>query len=642
MSVVDKLDAARHSITGSNLAKIACKATSREVMGPKRKHIDYLIQCTNTDNVSIPNLADILFERCTNSSWVVVFKSLCTFHHLMSYGNGRFIQYMASSTTCFSLQNFLDKSGVQGYDMSTFVRRYSNYLNEKASSYREMGYDFCRVKRGKQDGVLRTFDSTKLLQALPVLQKQIDAILEVDVKSTELSNGVINCAFVLLFKDLIRLFACYNDGIINLLEKYFDMNKKECKAGLEIYKRFVTRMDRVQDFLKTAEDVGFEKEDIPDLSKAPNSLLDALENHYQALEKGKTTSSHKPLTIPAITVPKLAADAFSSSGFGTGFEESSTTASIDKKKQLIEEEERRMEAFKAKKNISSGVTLPSATFAAPVAAAAAPPKATTPSDDLLQLDASFASSIPQQPTNKAFSPSTHFPPSQPFPGMQPGGMADFGPSPWGNAPVSAPSTAFQTSTAPNFFDSPAQGSDADFDKVFGGSAPVSSLGTASNTGVLKPVAADNAAPNLVTKQQTQDDSAKGTGDLMSSLERVTKSLDNLMVINGGTSPASKKGQHQWTPAQPQQKTGGPNWQKQNLQPARSTVPPAQVGWGAGPQQGMYRPPFGQPAMPTGMPQRMGGNPAMFPSAFGSQPSNLGQPQQPSDPFGPIPGSQARF
>ena len=24
-----------------------------------------------------------------------------------------------------------------------------------------------------------------------------------------------------------RLFACYNDGIINLLEKYFEMNKKQ-------------------------------------------------------------------------------------------------------------------------------------------------------------------------------------------------------------------------------------------------------------------------------------------------------------------------------------------------------------------------------------------------------------------------------
>jgi hypothetical protein len=37
------------------------------------------------------------------------------------------------------------------------------------------------------------------------------------VSAGELTNGVINAAFMLLFKDLIRLFACYNDGIINLL-----------------------------------------------------------------------------------------------------------------------------------------------------------------------------------------------------------------------------------------------------------------------------------------------------------------------------------------------------------------------------------------------------------------------------------------
>lgn len=38
--VADKLDAARHSITGSNVSKAICKASSREVMGPKKKHID--------------------------------------------------------------------------------------------------------------------------------------------------------------------------------------------------------------------------------------------------------------------------------------------------------------------------------------------------------------------------------------------------------------------------------------------------------------------------------------------------------------------------------------------------------------------------------------------------------------------------
>lgn len=59
--------------------------------------------------------------------------------------------------------------------------------------------------------------------------------------------------FMLLFRDLIRLFACYNDGIINLLEKYFDMNKKQCKDALDLYKKFLVRMDRVGEFLKVAE-----------------------------------------------------------------------------------------------------------------------------------------------------------------------------------------------------------------------------------------------------------------------------------------------------------------------------------------------------------------------------------------------------
>lgn len=68
-----------------------------------------------------------------------------------------------------------------------------------------------------------------------------------------LPTGVINMCFMLLFRDLIRLFACYNDAIINLLEKYFDMNKKQCRDALDLYKKFLTRMDRVGEFLKVAE-----------------------------------------------------------------------------------------------------------------------------------------------------------------------------------------------------------------------------------------------------------------------------------------------------------------------------------------------------------------------------------------------------
>lgn len=43
------------------------------------------------------------------------------------------------------------------------------------------------------------------------------ACLCLQVNANELTNGVINAAFMLLFKDAIRLFAAYNEGIINLL-----------------------------------------------------------------------------------------------------------------------------------------------------------------------------------------------------------------------------------------------------------------------------------------------------------------------------------------------------------------------------------------------------------------------------------------
>ncbi|XP_043541753.1 clathrin coat assembly protein AP180 isoform X23 [Chiloscyllium plagiosum] len=297
-TITDRIAAAQYSVTGSAVARAVCKATTHEVMGPKKKHLDYLIQATNETNVNIPQMADTLFERATNSSWVVVFKALVTTHHLMVHGNERFIQYLASRNTLFNLSNFLDKSGTHGYDMSTFIRRYSRYLNEKAYSYRQMAFDFARVKKGA-DGAMRTMAPEKLLKGMPILQGQLDALLEFDVSPGELSNGVINAAFLLLFKDLIKLFACYNDGIINLLEKYFEMKKGQCKEALEIYKKFLTRMTRVSEFLKVAEQVGIDKGDIPDLSQAPSSLLEALEQHLNTLEGKKNAAGSSEGTAGA-------------------------------------------------------------------------------------------------------------------------------------------------------------------------------------------------------------------------------------------------------------------------------------------------------------------------------------------------------
>uniref|UniRef100_A0AAY4AHM8 Phosphatidylinositol-binding clathrin assembly protein n=1 Tax=Denticeps clupeoides TaxID=299321 RepID=A0AAY4AHM8_9TELE len=335
-SLTDRITAAQHSVTGSAASRTVCKATTHEIMGPKKKHLDYLIHCTNEMNVNIPQLADSLFERTTNNSWVVVFKSLITTHHLMVYGNERFVQYLASRNTLFNLSNFLDKSALQGYDMSTFIRRYSRYLNEKAVSYRQVAFDFTKVKRGVE-GVMRTMNIEKLLKTIPIIQNQMDALLDFNVNSSDLTNGIINAAFMLLFKDSIRLFAAYNEGIINLLEKYFDMKKVQCKEGLDIYKKFLPRMTRVSEFLKIAEQVGIDRGDIPDLSQAPSSLLDALEQHLASLEGKKVKDS-----TAASRASTLSSAVSSLANTGMSF----TRVDEREKQAALEEEQSRLKALK--------------------------------------------------------------------------------------------------------------------------------------------------------------------------------------------------------------------------------------------------------------------------------------------------------
>ncbi|XP_041720715.1 clathrin coat assembly protein AP180 isoform X8 [Coregonus clupeaformis] len=315
-TLTDRIAAAQYQLTGSEVSRAVCKATTHEVMAPKKKHLEYLISATNATNVNIPQMADTLFERATNASWIVVFKALVTTHHMCVHGNERFIQYLASRTALFNLSNFIDKTGSHGYDMSTFIRRYGRYLNERAFAYRQMAFDFTKVKKGAE-GVMRTMAPDKLLKGMPVLQTQIDTLLEFDVHPKELNNPIINAAFLLLFKDLVKLFASYNDGIINLLEKYFKMKKGDCKEALEIYKRFLTRVTKIGEFMKLAETVGVEKNDIPDINYAPSSILESLETHMNSLEgkkgegsptKGSPTNNVSPTSTPAKTaaaVPTL-------------------------------------------------------------------------------------------------------------------------------------------------------------------------------------------------------------------------------------------------------------------------------------------------------------------------------------------------
>ncbi|KAM9499714.1 phosphatidylinositol-binding clathrin assembly protein-like isoform 12-T12 [Salvelinus alpinus] len=647
-SITDRITAAQHSVTGSAVSKTVCKATTHEIMGPKKKHLDYLIHCTNEMNVNIPQLADTLFERTANTSWVVVFKSLTATHHLMVYGNERFIQYLASRNTLFNLSNFLDKSGLQGYDMSTFIRRYSRYLNEKAVSYRQVAFDFTKVKRGA-DGVMRTMNTEKLLKTLPIIQNQMDALLDFNVNANELTNGVINAAFMLLFKDAIRLFAAYNEGIINLLEKYFDMKKTQCKEGLDIYKKFLTRMTRISEFLKVAAQVGIDRGDIPDLSQAPSSLLDALEQHLASLEGKKVKDS-----TAASRASTLSNAVSSLANTGISF----TKVDEREKQAALEEEQARLKALKEQrlKELQNGHSSYATTVASPVSTdgrtintAPAIDLFSTPSStngtskaasDLLDLQPAFqqqalllSTGLPTANTwgdhynpfivssSSIASDHEHTVRIEQFISDSFCGPASYPTTPLFQSEPSAVAGLFggfsvSSTTQPQT----ARGLNVNFDSVFGNNS-------ASANNVDSAVASSPSQGLIPNGQQL--------GKLVS--DDLDSSLANL-VGNLGIGNGVAKNDIHWSQPGEKKLTGGYNWQPKS---APSTT------WNPATMNGMHFPQYAPSVMafpattPTGM-MAYGMPPQMGSMAMINQPTMMySQPVvRPANPFGPAPGAQS--
>ncbi|XP_042152180.1 phosphatidylinositol binding clathrin assembly protein b isoform X14 [Oncorhynchus tshawytscha] len=649
-SITDRITAAQHSVTGSAVSKTVCKATTHEIMGPKKKHLDYLIHCTNEMNVNIPQLADSLFERTTSTSWVVVFKSLIATHHLMVYGNERFVQYLASRNTLFNLSNFLDKSGLQGlslpgYDMSTFIRRYSRYLNEKAVSYRQVAFDFTKVKRGV-DGVMRTMNTEKLLKTIPIIQSQMDALLDFNVNANELTNGVINAGFMLLFKDSIRLFAAYNEGIINLLEKYFDMKKTQCKEGLDIYKKFLTRMTRISEFLKVAEQVGIDRGDIPDLSQftvcAPSSLLEALEQHLASLEGKKVKDS-----TAASRASTLSNAVSSLASTGMSF----TKVDEREKQAALEEEQARLKALKEQRlkelskrpSFATTDTSPVSTTGGTISTAPAIDLFSTPScsngalkmeSDLFDIQQTFNPSVQASSTglpvatawadsfcSGPVSMAQHLPHQAPYP-TEPSTVACLFRG-YSTASQAPPSGALQV----------------DFESVFG--AKAAGVNNIDSDDILKPtMVGSNQA--LCSINQLSD---KLVGDDLDS------SLANL-VGNLGIGNGTSKNDIHWSQPGEKRLTGGSNWQPKaapntTWNPVSMTPPvmayPATTptgmvgGYGMPPQQLGSMGMMNQPNMMYNQPIMRPPNP--FGSVSSAQPSAASSPSSQSplrapgqDPF----------
>lgn len=272
--------------------KIVKGATKLKVAAPKPKYIEPILMATSMNHqVASENLSTImktLALRLQDSLWLVVYKALIVIHIMIREGDRDVaLTYLTDSAP--SMLQLSHSPIVKGNALNSDVRyivKYLRYLQTRVKGFGVTGVDYVRDERvnnltSQLGGRLRTLSVEKgLLRECENVQKQIDALLRNSFMEGEIKNDIVLTAFRLLVNDLLALFQELNEGVINLLEHYFEMFHNDAERALTVYKKFVDQTKYVIDYLRVAKHLEYAtKLHVPTIKHAPTALTSLLEEY---------------------------------------------------------------------------------------------------------------------------------------------------------------------------------------------------------------------------------------------------------------------------------------------------------------------------------------------------------------------------
>ncbi|KAI7869287.1 ANTH domain-containing protein [Spinellus fusiger] len=282
------------------------KATRLEYKASKEKHMKTLIGLTFQNPASVADIIKTLDKRAQEHSWIISFKVLIIMHTLMRQGNeNKVLEYLSQSAEVLHVQHLQGRLSNSKQLQNMHI--YKSYLDEKLGCYKEFKIDFVKSTSGHNDGHLRHLSISKgLLKETSALQKQINSVLKCKFYFDKGDNAISLHAYALVISDLIVLFKALNEGIVNILEHYFAMDKHNAKISLDIYKRFSRQTTPVVDYLNHAGKMQSELNvTIPTVKHAPLSLVEALEEYLLDLEKRPNTPQEPFSSKPKDPPPPL-------------------------------------------------------------------------------------------------------------------------------------------------------------------------------------------------------------------------------------------------------------------------------------------------------------------------------------------------
>lgn len=277
--------------------KLVKGATKIKMAPPKSKYIDPIL-LGSEQHEDFKEIMNALSHRINDTAWTVVYKSLIVLHLLIRDGEKSVtLNYLGQSyhmDQFFDINNNLLGQG-QSNDIKILVK-YSKYLRIRCGEFARIKKDYVRDEYKKLKIVIDSNDFKSIETALDQvdsLECQVDALIKVKFSQFDLSNELLLYSFKLLIYDLLPLYNALNEGIITLLESFFELSHNEADRTLQLYKKFVILTDIVVKYLKNAKNIGLR---IPVIKHITTKLVKSLEDHLAEDNRTHNTFNQSPST----------------------------------------------------------------------------------------------------------------------------------------------------------------------------------------------------------------------------------------------------------------------------------------------------------------------------------------------------------
>lgn len=279
------------------------KATNHVERPAKEKHIRIIFAATSAarPRADVAYCIHALARRLAKThNWAVALKTLIVIHRALREVDPTFreelINYSRSRGHILNLSYFKDDSSPNAWDYSAWVRAYALFLEERLECYRALKYDI-ETERLRT----RELDTPELLEQFPALQQYLYRLMGCQPEGAAISNHVIQYALTAVSRESIKLYTAINDATINLVDKFFEMQRHDAIKALEIYRRAGKQAERLSEFYEVCKGLdlgrGFK---FPTLEQPPASFISAMEEYVRDAPRASSVRRESTESVPKV------------------------------------------------------------------------------------------------------------------------------------------------------------------------------------------------------------------------------------------------------------------------------------------------------------------------------------------------------